>query len=48
LVLVFTSAGLLAILTVILIFYQVRRRIADQEIKMAQIEIYRLEGQLNK
>jgi hypothetical protein len=48
LVLIFIAAGLLAIFTVIAIFYQVRRRIADQEIKMAQIEIYRLEGLLNK
>jgi hypothetical protein len=48
LVLVFAAAGILSIYVAVLVFSTARRRIADHEMNRAQLEIYRLESQLNK
>ncbi len=42
------AAGLIGILTVIYLFHQARQKIADQEIRIAQLEIFHLEDQLKK
>ncbi len=41
------GAGLFGIATVIFLFHQARREIADQEIRIAQLEIFRLEDLIN-
>ena len=40
------AAGLIGILTVIYLFHQARQIIADQEIRIAQLEIFHLEDRL--
>jgi hypothetical protein len=45
---VIIAAGLIALATAVYTFCRVRRQIADHEIKLAQIEIYRLESLLNE
>ena len=42
------GAGLIGIFAVIYLFHQARQQIADQEIRIAQLEIFRLEDQLEK
>ena len=41
------GAGLFGIATVIFLFHQARQEIADQEIRIAQLEIFRLEDLIN-
>ena len=41
------GAGLIGISAVIYLFHQARQKIADQEIRIAQLEIFRLEDLLN-
>ena len=42
------GAGLISIITVIYLFHQERQKIAEQEIRIAHLEIFRLEDQLNE
>ena len=42
------GAGLIGVFTVIYMFHQARQQIADQEIRVAQLEIFHLEDQLEK
>jgi hypothetical protein len=42
------GAGLIGVFTVVYLFHQARQQIADQEIRIAQLEIFRLEDQLNE
>ena len=42
------AAGLIGILTVIYLFHQARQKIADQEIRIAQLEIFHLEDRLKE
>jgi hypothetical protein len=48
LLLVILIAGLVCLATAVLTFYRVRVRIVDHEIKLARIELYRLESLLNE
>ena len=42
------AAGLASVITVVYLFHQERKKIADQEIRVAYLEIFRLEDQQNE